>query len=102
MNTIGNRGGIPFVTATQTDAGSTTTNAVYSLPNHVFRFLGNVGLIIVNVPTATATTVTGITVTCNSQDLSLLTNTNTTPTSLSVGDYLVEFNKVNNTLKYFA
>lgn len=102
MNTIGNRGGIPFVTATQTDAGSTTTNAVYSLPNHVFRFLGNVGLIIVNVPTATATTVTGITVTCNSQDLSLLTNTSTTPTSLSVGDYLVEFNKVNNTLKYFA
>lgn len=59
-NIIGNCGGIPFITATQTDAGSTTTNVVYSLPNHTFRFLGCAGLIVVNIPTSAAATVTGV------------------------------------------
>ena len=57
---IGNRGGIPFVAATLTDAGSVSTNAIYTLPNHVFRFLGQAGLIVVNIPTSTAATVTGV------------------------------------------
>lgn len=99
---IGNRGGIPFVTATLSSTGSTTTNAVYTLPDHSFRNLGNVGIIIVTIPTASAATVTGVTISVNGQNMSLTTNDGTTPTTLAAADYIFEFNKVSNTLKYFA
>ena len=58
---IGNRGGVPYVIAKQASAGSTTTNAVYTLPNHVFRFLGPAGLMVISIDTASAATVTGTT-----------------------------------------
>lgn len=102
MNTsnqiIGNRGGIPFVTATQTDAGSATTNAIYVLPNHVFRFLGPVGIMILHINDA-VTTATGITIQVNDQSLQLTSNTGTALTSLSAQDYPIIFNKFTNTLK---
>lgn len=96
---VGNRGGVPFVTATQTDAGSTTTPAIYTLPNHTFRNLGAAGLMIITIPTASATTVTGINIVVNNQTLSLISSINEAITTLSVGDILVAFNKVNNTIK---
>ena len=96
---IGNRGGIPYVTATQTSAGSTTTNAVYTLPNHTFRFLGWVGLIVLTIHTASDTTVTGITISVNDQTLTLTDNEGNAITTLAAGDYLVSFNKTTNTLK---
>lgn len=96
---IGNRGGVPFVTATQTDAGSTTTPAIYTLPNHTFRNLGIAGLMIITIPAASATTVTGINIVVNNQTLALTNATNEVITSLSAGDILVAFNKVNNTIK---
>ena len=96
---VGNRGGVPFVTATQTDAGSTTTPAIYTLPNHTFRNLGAAGLMIITIPTASAATVTGINIVVNNQTLSLISSTNEAITTLSVGDILVAFNKVNNTIK---
>lgn len=98
-NIIGNRGGVVYTTATQTDAGSTTTNAVYTLPNHTFRFLGAAGLMVLTISTASAATVTGATISVNNQTLALTDNTGTALTTLAVGDYLVSFNKVNNTLK---
>lgn len=96
---IGNRGGVPFVTATQTDAGSSTTPAIYTLPNHTFRNLGVAGLMIITIPTASADTVTGVNIVVNNQTLALTNATNTAITTLPVGDILVAFNKVNNTIK---
>lgn len=98
-NIIGNRGGTVYTTATQTDAGSTTTNAVYTLPNHTFRFLGPAGLMIVNIPTATASTVTGVSFSVNNQTLALTDNTGAALTTLAAAEYLVSFNKTANTLK---
>lgn len=100
--TIGNRGGIPYVTATQTSAGSTSTNAVYSLPDHTFRFLGPAGLVVLTVNTASDTTVTGVTMTVNGQSLAMTNNLNEAITTLAVGDYLVSFNKNKNTIKLFS
>ena len=96
---IGNRGGVPFVTATQTDAGSTTTPAIYTLPNHTFKNLGVAGLMIITIPTASAATVTGINIVVNNQTLALISSTNVAITTLSAGDILVAFNKVTNTIK---
>ncbi len=96
---VGNKGGVPFVTATQADAGNTTTPAIYTLPNHTFRNLGAAGLMIITIPTASAATVTGINIVVNNQTLSLTSSTNEAITTLSVGDILVAFNKVNNTIK---
>lgn len=98
-NIIGNRGGVVYTTATQTDAGSSTTNAIYTLPNHTFRFLGPAGLIVVTVPTASAATVTGVTISVNNQTLTLTDNTGAALTTLAAADYLVSFNKTTNTLK---
>lgn len=99
VNIIGNRGGIPFITATQTSAGSTTTNAVYTLPNHTFRFLGCTGLIVVNIPTATATTVTGVQLITNNKTLSLTSQSGEALTSLIAGIHLIVFSKSDNGIR---
>lgn len=98
-NIIGNRGGVPFVSATQTDAGSSTTPAIYTLPNHTFRNLGVAGLMVITIPTASASTVTGVNAVVNNQTLALTTSTGTAITTLAAGDILVAFNKINNTLR---
>ncbi len=97
-NIIGNRGGVVYTTATLTTAGSSSANAVYTLPNHTFRFLGPAGLMVVTIPTASGT-VTGITVSVNNQTLSLTDNTGTAITSLTEGEHLWTFNKSTNTIK---
>ena len=96
---IGNRGGIPFVDATQTDAGSATTNAVYTLPDHTFRFIGGVGLMCVNVQTAAASTVTGVDVSVNGSVLTMTDGAGAALTTVTVGEHIVAFNKYKNTLK---
>lgn len=98
---IGNRGGVPYVIAKQANAGSTTTNAVYTLPNHVFRFLGPAGLMVISIDTASAATVTGITLSSNDNQLTLTNNVGAEITTLPAGDHLVSFNKVANTIKLF-
>lgn len=54
---IGNRGGVPIITATPEVS---TSNVIITLPNHIFRFLGQKGEIIVNltstIPSDTTTT----------------------------------------------
>lgn len=95
---IGNRGGIPFVVATQKSSGDASTNAIYTLPNHIFRFLGPVGVIIVTIKNA-ASDVLGVTVQVNDQSLTLTKNNGEAVTNVEIADYAIVFNKINNTLK---
>ena len=97
-NIIGNRGGVIYTTATLSTAGSSSANAVYTLPNHTFRFLGPAGLIVVTVSAASGT-VTGITISVNNQTLTLTDNTGAEITSLTAGEHLWSFNKTDNTIK---
>lgn len=97
-NIIGNRGGVVYTTATLTTTGSSSANAVYTLPNHTFRFLGPAGLMVVTISTASGT-VTGITISVNNQTLTLTDNTGTAITNLTVGEHLWTFNKTTNTIK---
>lgn len=99
---IGNRGGIPYVAATQLSEGSASANAVYVLPNHVFRFLGQAGLVVVYIPTASATTVSGVDLQVNSQVMPLTSNAGAALTTISAGMHLLSFNKQNNTLNLFV
>lgn len=94
---VGNRGGIPFANMTLTTAGSSSANATYSLPNHIFARMGNVGMIIANVLTASGT-VTGITISVNNQTMTLTDTTGAAITSLDAGERIIFFNKSNNTL----
>lgn len=100
-NIIGNRGGVVYTTATLATAGSSSTNATYTLPSHTFRFLGAAGLMVVTVPTASGT-VTGITLSVNNQTLTLTMNDGSAITSLTAGDHLWTFNKTTNTIKSFT
>lgn len=95
---IGNRGGIPLVAATQTTAGSSTTNAVFSMPNHTFRAVGNAGIVIVNFNAAT-TTATGFTLQVNNSTLPLLNSEGDALTSLTTGLHILIFDKLNNKLQ---
>lgn len=100
MDNIGNRGGIVYTTATQTVSGGSSADAVYTLPNHIFRFLGPIGLMVVTFPTPGETTVTGVDIQVNSQTVSLTDNAGVTLTTApTVGDHLLFFNKIQNTLK---
>ena len=93
---IGNRGGIPYVAATLSDAGSVSTNAIYTLPNHVFRFLG------VNIPTSSAATVTGVELQVNNQTMPLTNNADAALTTLAAGTHLLSFNKTTNRIILFV
>lgn len=98
---IGNRGGIVYTIATQTDAGSSTTNAIYTLPDHTFRFLGQAGLMLVSVNTK-AEDVKGVTIQVNGQTLNATDNYGNEITEVPIGEHLLSFNKANNTIKFFA
>ena len=95
---IGNRGGIPTIQASQSNAGSSTTNAVYTFPDHTFRISGPAGLIIATFDLA-ATTVLGVNVTVNSQSKALTNSEGEPLTEITAGDHLITFNRVANTLK---
>ena len=95
---VGNRGGVLFVTATQTDAGSDSTPAIYTLPNHTFRSLGPAGIMVITTSAATESAVTGINIVVNNQTLALTSATGEAITSLPQGKILVAFNKISNTL----
>lgn len=95
---IGNRGGIPLVAATQTTAGGESTDAVFSMPNHTFRAVGNAGIVVVNFNAAT-TTATGIVLEVNGSKLSLLNAEGNALTSLTAGLHILVFDKLNNKLQ---
>ena len=95
---IGNRGGIPLVTATQTTAGSATANAVFSMPNHTFRVMGVAGIMVINFNAAT-TTATGFEIMVNNVSLPLLANNGEALTALTEGLHIIVFDKQNNKLQ---
>lgn len=95
---IGNRGGIPFVNATQESAGSATSNAAFSLPNHTFRNVGGIGLIIINF-NAAVTTSTGINVIVNDSSLALLNSEADALTTITAGLHILLFDKKVNKLQ---
>jgi hypothetical protein len=95
---IGNRGGVPIVKATQTDAGSATTNAAYTLPNHSFRFVGTRGLMVIDFNAATDATVTGVNISSNNNVLPLLDSAGEALTTLTVGLHIALFDKPSNSL----
>jgi hypothetical protein len=95
---IGNRGGIPLVAATQTTAGSASADAVFSLPNHTFRTIGNAGIIVINFSAAT-TIATGFKLEVNNVTLPLLDATGAALTALTAGLHIVVFDKLNNKLQ---
>lgn len=95
---IGNRGGIPLSNATQTDTGSSTTNAIYEMPNHVFRFVGLRGIIIVNF-NAAVTTTTGVTISVNGSTLPMTSNNDEAVTALTAGIHILLFDKPSNKLQ---
>ena len=95
---IGNRGGIPLVAATQTTAGSTTANAVFSMPNHTFRAMGVAGIMVINFNAAT-TTATGFEIMVNNIALPLLASDGDPLTSLTAGLHIIVFDKQNNKLQ---
>lgn len=95
---IGNRGGIPLVAATQTTAGSATTNAVFTMPNHTFRAVGLAGIMVINFNVATATA-TGFEISVNNITLPLLAANGEALTALTAGLHIVVFDKTNNKLQ---
>lgn len=95
---VGNRGGIPIVDATQSNAGSATTNAVYSLPCHVFASRSCRNTVLVNFLSATAATVTGITLSVNGSTRPLLNGDGTPVTTLAAGWRWIVVDRANNTI----
>lgn len=95
---VGNRGGIVFTVAALTDAGSSSTPAIYTLPNHIFRNLGPAGILVVTTSAASAGTVTGVNFVVNGQTLALTDATGDPITTLPQGKVLITFNKLSNTL----
>ena len=94
---VGNRGGIPVVEATQSSAGSATTNAIYTLPSHVFG-RGCKGIIVVNFLGATDATVTGVDISVSGSTRPLLSSAGNALTTLTTGYHIIVFDKPNNRL----
>ena len=94
---VGNRGGIPVVEATQSSAGSATTNAIYTLPSHVFG-RGCKGIIVVNFLGATDATVTGVDISVSGSTRPLLSSAGNALTTLTIGYHIIVFDKPNNKL----
>lgn len=94
---VGNRGGIPIVEATQSSAGSATTNAIYTLPCHVFG-RGCKGIMVVNFLGATDTAVTGVNISVGGSTRPLLSSAGNALTALTTGYHIIVFDKPNNKL----
>ena len=94
---VGNRGGVPIVEASQSNAGSATTDAIYVLPPHVFG-RGCKGIMVVNFLGATAATVTGVTISVNGSTRPLVSATGAALTTLATGYHILVFDKPNNQL----
>lgn len=94
---VGNRGGIPIVDAIQSSAGSATTNAIYTLPSHVFG-KGCKGIIVVNFLGATDAAVIGVNISVGGSTRPLLSSAGNALTTLTTGYHIIVFDKPNNKL----
>lgn len=98
---IGNRGGIPVVTTTATVNAS---NVLITLPNHMFKFLGNKGIFIVTLTTKIAgtPTTTPVVFSVNNDTLPLTNDAGTAVTIADISNTLtfeVYFDKSLNVLR---
>ena len=101
---IGNRGGVPAITTTAT---INTSNVVIILPNHIFRYLGNRGIVVVNLtqPITSTTTTLPILVSVNGNTAPLTNNSGTELTVADVANILVfeiYFDKSLNVLRVIS
>ena len=102
---IGNRGGIPIVTATPTVG---TADVQISLPNNVFRFLGTKGFVVLSIPAPVPTGTTGtlpVLVEVNGQTRPLVSTTETALTAADVigmTAMLILFDKSENKLQVLS
>lgn len=99
---IGNRAGIPVITTTPIVG---TSNVIITLPNHIFRFLGQKGKLIINfssvIPSGTTTTLP-IVISVNNQTLPLTNEAGTALTVASIANTLtfdVYFDKQLNVIR---
>ena len=94
---ISNRAGIPVITTTPVVG---TSNVLITLPNHIFRFLGQKGFNSV-IPSGTTTTLP-ILVSVNNQTLALTNSAGTALTVASIANTLtfdVYFDKQLNVIR---
>lgn len=101
---IGNRGGVPAITTT---ASVGTSNVVITLPNHIFRYLGARGIVIVNLTQAitSSTTTLPILISVNDNTLPLTNNSGAELTVSDVANILtfeLYFDKAANTIKVIS
>ena len=85
---IGNRAGIPVITTTPVVG---TSNVLITLPNHIFRFLGQKGKITINfnsVIHSGTTTTLPILISVNNQTLALSNSAGTALTVASIANTL--------------
>lgn len=99
---IGNRAGIPVITTTPIVG---TSNVIITLPNHIFRFLGQKGKLIINfssvIPSGTTTTLP-IVISVNNHTLPLTNEAGTALTVASIANTLtfdVYFDKQLNVIR---
>lgn len=102
---IGNRGGLPVVTTTPT---VNTSNVVIALPNHIFRFLGAKGQIVVNfssiIPTGTTGTLP-VVISVNNEQRPLTSSTGEVITVADIATTLtfsIYFDKVENVIRVLS
>lgn len=102
---IGNRAGIPIITTTPV---VNTSNVIITLPNHIFRFLGQKGKVTINfnsiIPSGTTTTLP-VLISVNGQTLALTNETGTAITVASIANTLtfdVYFDKQLNVIRVIS
>ena len=102
---IGNRAGIPIITTTPV---VNTSNVTITLPNHIFRFLGQKGKVTINfnsiIPSGTTTTLP-VLISVNGQTLALTNETGTAITVASIANTLtfdVYFDKQLNVIRVIS
>lgn len=102
---IGNRAGTPIITTTPV---VNTSNVTITLPNHIFRFLGQKGKVTINfnsiIPSGTTTTLP-VLISVNGQTLALTNETGTAITVASIANTLtfdVYFDKQLNVIRVIS
>lgn len=101
-NFIGNRTGVVFTNATQTDAGSSTASAVYMLPNHTFRCLGGIGMIVCDLDKSASSDATDVVFEVNGINISVTDAANEAIdiTDITAGLHILIFNKFTNRIQF--
>ena len=101
-NFIGNRAGVVFINATQINTGSSTASAVYMLPNHTFRCLGGIGIIVCDLDKSASTDATDVVFEVNGISISVTNAADEAVdiTEITEGLHILIFNKFTNKIQF--